>query len=192
MFSKTATGHSRALWLMHMRTKKLDSIPTAGEYEEVIFEFDGPWRGYNWNYVLFTTSEYYEWVGMFRVHDLANFKVEELNIGTACVVSGGHGYIIDINKKKKIKDLKKEMIIDVAADNQTDSFIISTWFDLTRVTKELEEIEIELPIQTDGIYFAKLVERKLNLVMTEIGADMNKTMDFHIDLDDMTVKRHEP
>jgi hypothetical protein len=175
-----------------MRVKRLETIPKAGDYEELIFEFESPWRGYNWNYVLFTTTDHGEWLGMFRDNDLANFKVAELNNGTACIVSGGHGYIIDIDNKKKLKDLKTDRIIDVASDNETDSFIISTWFDLTHVTKELEEVEIKLPIQTDGIYFDKQIKRNLNLVIDEIGADMNKTKDFYIDLDDMTVKRHAP
>jgi len=171
-----------------MRVRKLDSIPTAGEYEEIIFEFDSPWRGDSWNYVLFITTDYEEWLGMFRDNDLANFKVAELDNGTACIVSGGHGYIVDIDKRKKLKDLKTDRIIDVTSDNKTDSFIISTWYDLTRVTKDLEEVKIELPIQTDGIYFDKQIERKLTLVVDEIGADMNKNKDFHIDLDEMKVK----
>ncbi|MFN4946496.1 MAG: hypothetical protein ACK5WV_03495 [Chryseotalea sp.] len=175
-----------------MRARKLGSIPTAGDYEEIIFEFEGPWRGDRWNYVLFTTTDFEEWLGMFRDNDLANFKIAELNNGTACVVSGGHGYIVDIDKKKKLKDLKTDRIIDITSDNKTDSYIISTWYDLTRVTKELDEVEIKLPIQTDGIYFDILIERKLNLVLDEIGADMNKIKDFYVDLDDMTVKKHAP
>lgn len=175
-----------------MRVKKLEAIPTAGEYEEVVFEFEGPWRGNGWHYVLFTTSEYEEWLGMFRDQDVANFKVAELDNGTACVISGGHGYIIDIDKRKKLKDLKTERIIDISSDNQTSSFLIATWYNINVVGQTFDEVEIELPIQADGIYFKAKNERKLNLEIEEIGADMIKNTDFYIDLDTMTIKKHMP
>jgi hypothetical protein len=175
-----------------MKVKRLEGIPTSGDYDEIIFDLDGPWKGDKWNYALFTTSNYDEWLGMFRDKDLANFKVAELSNGTACIISGGHGFVVDIDKRTRRKDLKTERIIDIISDNETESFFISTWYSLTRVTKHLDEIDIILPIQADGIYFNGVKGRKLNLEIEEIGADMKKTKDYFLDLTEMAVKKHEP
>ena len=175
-----------------MRTKKLEAIPTSGQFDEVVFDLDTPWKSNKWNYAVFTTSDHSEWLGMFRDNDLANFKIAELDNGTACVISGGHAYIIDIDKRTRLKDLKTERVIDVIADAISESFFISTWFDLTQVTNDLNEVEIKIPIRTDGIYFCGLKDRKLSLEIEEIGADMKKTKDFYVDLNDMTVKKYAP
>lgn len=136
-----------------MRAKILRSTPPSGECEEVIFELETPGRGSGWNYVLFATTDYDEWVGVFRDGGLSNIKAATLSNGTACIVSGGHGYIIDIESKRKIKDLGTERIIEVVSDNQTNSFLISTWHKLVQASKELKEVELKIPIRVDSVHF---------------------------------------
>lgn len=88
-------------------TEKLNGAPISGEYEEILFDLPGPWREQVWHYVKFTTKEGLELVGGFREKDNHNFLVAELeNNGIVCVVSGGHGYVVDIEKNRKSKTLK--------------------------------------------------------------------------------------
>lgn len=169
-------------------TTKLDRPPTSGQYEEIMFDLADTWRGQNWHYVLFTTTNGQEWCGHFREKEGSNFMTAELpDKNIACVVSGGHGYIIDIDKKEKIKDLASDMIISLASDNKS-SFIIATYWNLQRVDSSFTETDIKLPIQTDGIYFLDTKDKKLFLDIEEIGADMKRNKDYYLDLKDWTIK----
>jgi hypothetical protein len=56
-------------------TTQLNNPPTSGEYEEIFFDIDGPWRGQNWCYVLFTTTSGDQWVGHFRAENRSGFKI---------------------------------------------------------------------------------------------------------------------
>jgi len=171
-------------------TEKLNGAPISGEYEEILFDLPGPWREQVWHYVKFTTKDGIEWVGGFREKDNHNFLVAELDSkGVACVVSGGHGYIIDINRKEKIKDLETDTILDLTADQETSSFYISRWWDLKLVDKEFNEIDIQVPIDCDGIFFKEKDGRELNLEIEEIGADLIKNQDCYVDLDERKIKK---
>lgn len=170
--------------------EKLNAPPISGEYQEILFDIPGPWRQQVWHYVKFTSKDGLEWVGNFRGKDSHNLLVEELeNSGIACVVSGGHGYIIDIERKEKIKDLETETIIDLTTDQETNSFYISRWWDLKVVDKEFKEIDIRIPIDCDGIFFKELNERELNLEIEEIGTELDRIKDFYIDLDERKIKK---
>src|SRR5690606_37756159 len=125
------------------KAEKLNSIPISGKYEEIIFDLPEPWRGQSWNFVKFTLSDGTIWCGQFREKEKGNFYIANLPvIGIACVVSGGHGFIIDIDKKEKIKDLKTEPIIDVFADEETNTFYISSWWSLNLIDEKFKEIDI--------------------------------------------------
>lgn len=171
--------------------KELDKPPVSGQYEEVFFDLQDTWRGKEWHYVLFTDDNGSEWCGHFREKEISNFLTAELpSKGIACVVSGGHGYLVDINRREKIRDLSTESIISLIADNHTSSFFITTYWDLTRIDTNFNEIEINLPIQADGIYLKEIEGRKLKIQIEEIGADMKMNFDFYIDLTDKTVKKY--
>ena len=131
------------------------------------------------------------WCGEFREKQDSGFLLSDLpDIGIACVVSGGHGYIVDINKKEKIKDLETEPIIDIYADRDTNSFYISSYWDIKLIDRELNEIDMPIPIGCDGIIFNGADGRILNLEIEEIGADMTKNIDYYIDLDERKVKKN--
>jgi hypothetical protein len=171
-------------------TTQLDNLPISGQFEEIFFEIEGPWRGQQWSYVLFTTSTGDNWVGHFRTENRMGFKVADLpSKGIACVVSGGHGCVIDIDKKIKITDFKQDMILDLASDDKTSSFYISTYWGISRVDKTLKEIELDLPFGPDGIWFTDTVDRKLFLKLEEIGADIKTNYDYFIDLDTHTIEK---
>ena len=171
-------------------TEKLNGPPISGEYEEILFDLPGPWREQIWHYVKFTTKDGLEWIGGFREKDNHNFKVGELEKkGIVCVVSGGHGYLVDIEKKQKIKDLETDNIIDLTTDPKTESFYISRWWDLKLIDKEFNEIDIQVPIDCDGIFFKEKDGRELNLEIEEIGADLIKNQDYYVDLDERKIKK---
>uniref|UniRef100_UPI00321785FF hypothetical protein n=1 Tax=uncultured Draconibacterium sp. TaxID=1573823 RepID=UPI00321785FF len=170
--------------------EKLDGPPISGEYEEILFDLPEPWRGQVWHYVKFITKNGLEWVGGFREKDSHNFLVAEIeNKGIVCVVSGGHGYIIDIERKKKIKDIETDTILDLAVDQETESFYISRWWDLKLVDNEFNEIDIQVPIDCDGIFFKEMDGRELNLKIEEIGAGLTKNRNYYVDLDERKIKK---
>lgn len=171
-------------------TTQLDNPPISGQFEEIFFDIDGPWRGQQWSYVLFTTNTGDNWVGHFRTENRMGFKVADLpSKGIACVVSGGHGYIVDINKKIKIADLKQHMILDLASDDKTSSFYVSTYWGISRVDETFNEIELDLPVGPDGVWFIDNLDRKQFLKLEEIGADLKTNYDYFIDLDTQTIEK---
>jgi hypothetical protein len=171
--------------------KKLDSPPLSGDYDEILFDLPSPWRESSWNYVLFTTFNGQDWCGAFRARYGNNFLITKIDgKGITCIVSGGHGYIIDIDKKIKITDIKTDMIQDITVDNKSDSFIISTYWDIRRIDLDYNEHVLTMPEQADGINFKDLVGDKLNIEFTEIGASMIKNSKYYLDLNDWKIKKH--
>ncbi|MBL7935531.1 MAG: hypothetical protein JNM51_06960 [Bacteroidia bacterium] len=171
-------------------TTQLDKPPISGQFEEIFFDIDGPWRGQQWSYVLFTTSNGDNWVGHFRTENRMGFKVADLpSKNIACIVSGGHGYIVDIDKKIKLADIKEEMILDLTADDKTRSFYVSTYWGVTRVDETFNEIDLAMPIGPDGVYFTDKSDRKQFLKLEEIGPDFKTNLDYYIDLDKQTIEK---
>lgn len=173
-----------------MKTQ-LENPPTSGQYEEVFFDLQEPWRGLNWHYVLFTTSEGQEWCGHFREKESNNFLVAELpDNNISLIVSGGHGYIVDIDKREKIKDVDSSIIISIKADDLSNCFYVATYRNIIKIDSELNEIELHLPCDADGIYLNEINDRKLEIEIEEIGADMKRNKEYFIDLNDGTIKKH--
>lgn len=176
---------------MKYSIEKLNKPPISGDYEEILFDLPSPWREPLWNYVLFATSSGQKWCGGFRAKDKTNFLVTKFDRKEiACVVSGGHGYIIDIDKKTKISDLKSDMIQDIIIDNNSDSIIISTYWDIKRIDSDFNENILVMPKQVDGIIFKEIIDNKLSFEFTEIGASMIKNSEYYVDLNDWKIKKH--
>lgn len=172
-------------------TTQLENPPSSGQYEEVFFDLQEPWRGQNWHFVLFTTTEGQEWCGHFREKQSNNFLVAELlNNNIALIVSGGHGYIVDVDKRKKVKDIDGSHIISIKADDLSSSFYVATYWDITKIDKELNEVGLILPFEADGIYLIEINNRKLEIEIEEIRADMKRNNEYFIDLNDGTIKKH--
>ena len=173
------------------KAEKLNTIPVSGEYEEIIFDLPEPWRGQSWNFVKFTLSDGTNWCGQFREKDKGNFHIADLpDKGIACVVSGGHGYIVDIDKKEKIKDLNTEPLIDIYADKETNIFYVASWWSMHFIDENFNEIDMPIPIGCDGIQFKEATNRTLGLEIEEIGADMIKNNDYYIDLIKREIKKN--
>lgn len=169
----------------------LEKIPTSGQYEEVIFDVPWSWNGESWNFVLFTTSDSQEWCGHFRWFWSNHLLVAELsNKNIACVISGSHWYLINIDKKEKIKDISSYPISWIISDEISSSFIVSTFYDITQINEEWEEIDLILPDQADWIVLKEYKNRKINLEIEFICASERFNNDYYIDLDEMTIKKH--
>jgi hypothetical protein len=74
-------------------------------------------------------------------------------------------------------------------DQKTDSFYISRWWDLILVDEEFNEIEIQVPIECDGIFFKEKSGRELNLEIEEIGMHGIKIQDYYVDLNERQIKK---
>ncbi|MBL7837983.1 MAG: hypothetical protein JNM67_10735 [Bacteroidetes bacterium] len=173
------------------KLQQLEHPPASGQYHEVFFDLKETWRGQNWHYVLFTSKEGHVWCGHFREKESNNFLVAELTDNNiSLIVSGGHGYIVDINKREKIKDIDSSAIISIKADDLSSSFFVATYRDITKIDNELNEIELDLPFDADGIYLKEIKDRKLEIEFEEIGADMTRNNEYFIDLNDGTIKKH--
>lgn len=171
--------------------EKLTDLPNSGEYEEIIFDLPDKWKQESWNFVKFTNTDGTNWCGEFREKEDSNFLLADLpDIGIACVVSGGHGYIIDVDKKEKIKDINFERIIDMIADIQSNSFYISSWGAMINIDSDLNEISIPIPINSDGIFFKGKEGHKITLEIEEIEIEVTKNCEYYLDLNDRTIKKH--
>jgi len=171
--------------------EKLIGIPISGKYQEIIFDLPAPWTKESWNYVKFTQSDGTEWCGAFREKQDSNFLVAYLSDkGVACIVSGGHGQIIDVDKKEKIFDIWSEPIIDLFADEETNTFYISSWSTIILIDNEFNEFFISVPIECDGIYFRKKEERKLRLEIEEISMERRIHLNYFIDLNDRLIREN--
>jgi len=178
------------------KSEKLTDLPNSGEYEEIIFDLPDVWRQESWNFVKFTKTDGINWCGEFREFCDHNFLIADLpNIGITCVVSGGHGYIIDVERKEKIKDLDIEPIIDIYADTETNTFYISSYWNIKIFSSDLIEIDLPIPIQCDGILFKGKDGCKLMLEIEELGSselefEVTKNIEYYIDLNDRKIKKN--
>ncbi|QFR38745.1 hypothetical protein A9Q91_00735 [Candidatus Gracilibacteria bacterium 28_42_T64] len=164
--------------------EKLSGPASSGQYEEIIFDLPGPWKTGKWNYVIFTKKDDTQWCGCFREQDNPSFEIAELpEKNIACIISGGHGYIVDVENKKKIKSLSIERITDVLADEKEGIFYIARWYDLHYVDNNLAEVPIALSFAADGILFKSANNRSVNLEVTEIGAELSINNNYYLDLD---------
>jgi hypothetical protein len=171
--------------------KILDKPPLSGDYEEILFDLPGPWREPIWNYAIFRTSNGFEWCGVFRAKSSNNFLIAEFaKTNISCIVSGGHGYIIDINQKIKVADVITEPIRSIMADQDSKSFIIARDWDIKRIDANLKESDISFPRQIDNINLIQIKDLKLSFEFHEIGVDNTCISDYYIDLKDWTIKKH--
>ncbi len=169
---------------------KLTCPPISWEYEEIIFDLPWPWKMTSWNYLLFTQESWNQWCGHFREEDMHNFKVAEIKSkGIACVVSWWHWYLIDIEKKEKIKDLENNMLVDAYGDQKTNIFYIASDRSIYCIDSNLLEQEIDLPFAADGIKFIKENNRKLT-IDTFIIWESNSN--YYIDLEKRCVNKKLP
>lgn len=163
----------------------LNQPPLSGTFEE--HHFNGAGCG-QWHFVMFTTSEGKQWVGHFRAHENWNLQIAALNAKRlAFIISSGNGYILDIDKKIIVKELK-EVCFDVVADEITNSFFVASFDHIIRVDEQLNLNEMNIPTTNgiDDIVFQNLLARKLFFRFHEIAIN-KECNDYYIDLEKMMI-----
>ena len=173
-----------------MSARILTNTPTSGESPE--FYFGEHFRQTLW--VEFVDNEYEKWIGCFQCDypKLLNEVLVDKENKTAFVVSGGIGYLIDIeNRKLKYKTEDNPLIESVILTTNPDYFIAGTFycvyvFDNEKLIKDLSADEL-----VDGIYFKHQVDRKAVGDLASIENQFEFNLDFELDLDtfELTVDR---
>jgi len=173
-----------------MSARILTNTPTSGESPE--FYFGEHFRQTLW--VEFVDNEYEKWIGSFQCDypKLLNEVLVDKENKTAFVVSGGIGYLIDIeNRKLKYKTEDNPLIESVILTTNPDYFIAGTFycvyvFDNEKLIKDLSADEL-----VDGIYFKHQVDRKAVGDLASIENQFEFNLDFELDLDtfELTVDR---
>ena len=173
-----------------MSARILTNTPTSGESPE--FYFGEQFRQTLW--VEFVDNEYEKWIGCFQCDypKLLNEVLVDKENKSAFVVSGGIGYLIDIeNRKLKYKTEDNPLIESVILKTNPDYFIAGTFycvyvFDNEKLIKDLSADEL-----VDGIYFKHQVDRKAVGDLASIENQFEFNLDFELDLDtfELTVDR---
>ena len=173
-----------------MSARILTNTPTSGESPELYF--GEHFRQTLW--VEFGDNEYEKWIGCFQCDypKLLNEVLVDKENKTAFVVSGGIGYLIDIeNRKLKYKTEENPLIESVIFTTNPDYFIAGTFycvyvFDHEKLIKDISADEL-----VDGIYFKRQVDRKAVGDLASIENQFEFNLDFELDLDtfELTVDR---
>ncbi|WP_321371816.1 hypothetical protein [uncultured Draconibacterium sp.] len=175
------------------KLEKVNTIPVSGESEEVIFDLPDSCQGQEWNFVKFTLPDDINWYGHFREKYFKGSFCQAVlpEKGIACIVSGGHGIIIDILKREKLIDIDIPRIVDIYADNETNTFYVSNWQSLHFIDEKLSVIKMPIPVTFtfDGILFKKVNRRKLYFEFEYPNTAYVKNHDYYIDLDTKEIKK---
>ncbi|MBV5282511.1 MAG: hypothetical protein JZU53_08770 [Paludibacter sp.] len=173
-----------------MSARILTNTPTSGEFPE--FYFGEHFRKSLW--VEFVDKKYEKWIGCFECNypNVLNEVLVDKDNKSAFVVSGGIGYLIDIeNRKLKYKTEENPLIESVILTTNPDFFIAGTFycvyiFDNEKLIKEVLADDL-----VDGIYFKRQVDRKAAGDLASIENQFEFNLDFELDLDtfELTVDR---
>ncbi len=173
-----------------MSARILTNTPTSGEFPE--FYFGEHFR--KSLCVEFVDKKYEKWIGCFECNypNVLNEVLVGKDNKSAFVVSGGIGYLIDIeNRKLKYKTEENPLIESIILTTNPDFFIAGTFycvyiFDNEKLIKEVLADDL-----VDGIYFKRQVDRKAAGDLASIENQFEFNLDFELDLDtfELTVDR---
>ena len=173
-----------------MSARILSNTPTSGEFSE--YYFGEHFRQTIW--VEFVDNEYKKWAGCFDCDDIngLNEVLVDKENKVAFVVSGGVGYLIDIEKRElKYKNEEYSLIESAILTTSPDYFIAGTYdciyvFDNEKLVEKVSASEL-----VDGIYFKCQVGRKVvgNLASIENQFEFNFDFEFNLDTFELTICR---
>lgn len=163
-----------------MEIKILESIPNSGEFKEIYF-------GKNFNdslWIDFNLSEDNHWVGCFaKQHENGMDKVLfNKNEKTCCVITGGKGYLLNIENKTIIFETEKGFIESLAQSINPDYYFLGNYYSVYVLNKNGLIKEIFPDIMVDGIY---LKHQKKNKIIGKVDSLENfyeKPLDISIDI----------
>ena len=134
--------------LLHAQNMKLEiltNIPESGSIDEVRFDAFG-----DCTWVKFVDADCIEWVGVFGQGWGGGVDACQNSSGAAFVLSGGQGYVVDINSRKLISKTECDYLKKVISCDEENIFVAATDTDL-RVYSDAELIFSTERIASDGV-----------------------------------------
>lgn len=165
-----------------MSGRIINTTPLSGEFPEICF--GEHFRHCQW--VEFEDNECQKWIGCFPCENPNGFNevLVDKNNHTAFVVSGGVGYLIDINKRTlKHQTEELSLIESVILTENPDYFIAGTFFSVYVLDAEKMVKEVTPDIVIDGIYFKSQHGRKAIGDLSTAENHFEFKMDFEFDLE---------
>ena len=158
----------------------LETTPLSGEYPE--FHFGEHFAHKLW--VQFEDKNFQKWNGCFPSESqqaLNKILVNKSN-DTAFVISGGAGFLIDINKKSLLFQTKEHTLIESAILTENPNyFIAGTFYSIYVFDNETLVKEIRPEIIVDGIYLKcqkdKMAIGELATAENQYKENLNFTLD---------------
>ena len=170
-----------------MSAEILTITPTSGEAPEVYFgeHFLNPL------WVEFVNNNFTKWYGCFPSDypNVLNKVLVDSSNNSAFVVSGGVGYLINLNNRElKYKTKDYPLIVSVIGTTSPEYFVAGTFFNVYVLNSDSLLKEISPDYIIDGIYFKSQIGGKLigDLATAENQYDYN--MDFEFDLGTFELK----
>jgi len=165
-----------------MSAEILTITPTSGNAPEIHFgeHFSHPL------WIEFVNNDSEKWFGCFSSDypSVLNKVLVDKENKSAFVVSGGIGYLVDINNmivKHKTED--HPLIESLIQTNDPDYFIAGTFYSIYvfDTDKFIQEISPNMTI--DGIYFKNQIGRKATGDLASAENQYESNLDFEFDLD---------
>lgn len=173
-----------------MSAEILTITPTSGNAPEIHFgeHFNNPL------WIEFVNNNSEKWFGCFSNDhpSVLNKVLVDKENKSAFVVSGGIGYLVDIdNKIIKHKTADYPLIYSLIQTNDPDYFIAGTFFSIYvfDADKLIQEITPNIPV--DGIYFKNQISRK---AIGDLASNKNQyksNLDFEFDLEIFELKLNQ-
>lgn len=173
-----------------MSAEILTITPTSGYAPEI--HFGEHFRHSLW--IEFVNNDSEKWLGCFSSDyrsDLNKVLVDKEN-KSAFVVSGGIGYLVDIdNRIIKHKTEDHPLIESLIQTNDPDYFIAGTFYSIYVFDKDKLIQEITPKMTIHGIYFKSQIGRKAigDLASAETHYEYNLDFEFDLDTFELTLNQ---
>lgn len=159
--------------------------PYAGEFEERIYDNEGPWNSARWTWIKFTDSLYNEWIGEFRGSS-REVAVSEIK-GETLVLTSDYLYRLD-NSNGNLIELEDQPQYQNLTTSPTGDFILSDYYSIELIDKTLTDKKyISSPIDMDMIKFKKWIDRKLEFTCDEF-TNWDRHLVMELDADKLTIE----
>jgi hypothetical protein len=173
-----------------MSGKILNTVPISGEYPEIHFGEHFTHR----LWVEFEDNSFLKWISCFPndFPKILNKVLINNHNNTAFVVSGGVGYLIDINKRElRYKTEEQPLIESAILTENPDYFIAGTIYSVYVLDSEKLVKEVKPNFMVDGIYFKSQRDKKASgdLATAENQYDFNIDFEFDLETFDLTLNK---
>lgn len=168
-----------------IKNAEIVNQPSAGEFEERIYDNESHWNSASWTWIKFTDLDFNEWIGQFRGSP-RGVAVSEIKNETLVLTSdylfrldNANGDLIEFEDQPQYQNLT------VAP---TGSFILADYYNIDKIETTLnEKISISSPIEMDMIKFKNWNDRKLEFTCDEF-TNWDRHLVMELDADKLTIE----